>query len=529
LNRLEIRKYVRTGRRRTQNQKSAIHNLTAPQRLRSALEELGPTFIKLGQILSTRPDLLPQEYITELVKLLEHASPVSIQTIVETVEYELNRPIHEVFSSFDKEPVASASLSQVHKAVLKTNETVAVKVQRPNIVGIIEADLEIMYILVSLAQHQLQKFGISDPVGLVNEFSNTLGKELDFRLEANNIQQFRDNFRNEKYVYIPDVYDELCTRRLLTMEFISGIGISNTESLCRKGYNLELIAQRCADVLLKSTLEQGFFHADPHPGNIYVLPDNMICLLDYGMIGRVSTNQREKLAWLMYYIAHSDEKRASRTLIDLAQSAGTVNRKALEIEAGNLISEYSGLPVNELNLGTLLPRLWQLLKENDIHLNTHLIWLLKAVATGDDIARRLQADFNMVEYTRPYAQRVIRHNLSPMRQVRELQLMVLDLMDLLRDMPYEARVIINQLTEGKLKIDFEHIGLEPLRKTLHQITNRLAIAVIVASLIVGSSLIVLSGVPPLISNVPVIGLAGYIISGLFALWLIISILRSDKK
>jgi ubiquinone biosynthesis protein len=194
-----------------------------------------------------------------------------------------------------------------------------------------------------------------------------------------------------------------------------------------------------------------------------------------------------------------------------------------------LIAEYSNLPLNELHLGTLLADLWQLLKENDLNFDTHLVWLLKAAATGEDIARRLQADFNMVEYAEPYVQRVIRRSLSPIRQFHELQLMIVDLIELMGDLPYEVKRLLAQLTEGRVKIEFEHVGLEPVRTTFNQITNRLAMAVILASLIIGSSLIVLSGLPPLVANMPVVGLAGYMVSGIFALWLVISILRSGSK
>jgi ubiquinone biosynthesis protein len=529
LDQLRVWEYTNIKRRLLRRKEREPSHLTAPQRLRLALEELGPTFVKLGQVLSTRPDLMPQNFVAELEKLQNQVSPVPFLEIKQIVEDELCHPLTEVFTSFEEEPVAAASLSQVHMATLKTNNSVAVKVQRPDIEELIEADLEILYTLVTLTQRHLQRFGIANPVGLVNEFSHNIRRELDFRLEANNMRRYEDDFQSEDYIHVPRVYTEFCTERLLVMEFISGISVSETEALEREGYDLSLVAQRCADIWLKSTLEHGFFHADPHPGNVFVLPGNSICLLDYGMMGTVSISQREKLSWLMYYISRSDEKRAARSLLDLAEPSDGMSIKPLEMKAGNLIAEYSNLPVNELHLGILISRLWQLLKENSLSFDNHLIWLLKTVATGEDIARRLRADFNMVEYARPYVARVIRCSLNPLRQISELQLTTLDLMGLLRDLPYEARRLMAQLTGGKLKIEFEHVGLEPIRKTLNQITNRLVMALILASLIVGSSLIVLSGLPPLIANIPIIGLAGYVVSGIFALWLVISILRSSAK
>jgi len=504
-------------------------HLTAPQRLRLALEELGPTFVKLGQVLSTRPDLLPRDFIAELEKLQNQVSPVPTPVIRQIVEKELGRPVPQVFGSFSEEPVAAASLSQVHMAVLKTGDVVALKVQRPDIHELVEVDLEVLRTLVNLTQQRLQRLGLADPVGLVKEFSYNLRRELDFKLEATNMERYQDYFRAEEYVHVPRVYRELCTERLLTMEFISGIGVAETDVLESEGYDLALLAERCADISLKSTLEHGFFHADPHPGNLLVLPGNSICVLDYGMMGTVSVSQRERLAWLLHGLSRSDEKRVSRSLLDLAEMSEAVNVRALESKTANLIAEYGRLPLSELHLGTLLLRLWELLKENNLSFDAHLVWVLKAAATGEDIARRLRADFNMVEYAEPYVRRVIRRSLSLRRQLSELQMTAMDLMGLLRDLPYQVRLLLGQLTEGMLRIEFEHVGLEHIRRTLNQVANRLAMAIVLASLILGSSLIVLSGLPPLVANIPIIGLAGYVASGLIAVWLVISILRSDGR
>jgi ubiquinone biosynthesis protein len=461
-----------------------------------------------------------------LEKLQNQVAPAPVSAIKNVIEEELGRSITEAFADFEEEPVAAASLSQVHIARLETGETVALKVQRPNITEDIEADLEILHTLVSLAHQYLLKLGINDPVELVNEFSHNLRRELNFGLEIKNIQRYGDNFQKEAYIHVPCVYPELSTGRLLVMEYIEGLEISETEELQARGYDLSLIARHCADIWLKSTLEHGFFHADPHPGNVFVLPGNIVCLLDYGMMGTVSMSQRERLSWLLYNLSRGDEKRVTRSLLDLAQSSDAVDINVLESKAAGIIADYVSLPLNQLHLGTLLPRLWHLLKEQDLNFDTHLVWLLKAVATGEDIAHRLQADFNMVDYARPYVRRILRYRLSPLRQAREFQMMGIDFLELLKDLPYDTKRALAQLTEGRLKIEFEHLGLEQVRKTLNKITNRLAVAIVLASLIIGSSLIIFSGLPPLVANIPIIGLAGYVVSAIFGLWLVVSIIRS---
>jgi len=501
---------------------------TGPERLRLALQELGPLFVKLGQILSTRPDIAPHSFIMELEKLQNQVAPVPIEIAKSVVETQLGKPINEVYMSFDDQPLAAASLSQVHRAVLKTNEVVAVKIQRPGITEIIDADLDILHDLAVLTGRRLRRFGVTDAVGLVEEFSRNIKKELDFRLEANNMQRFGDNFKDNAYIHIPKVYRELCTERVLVMECIDGIAVSETEKLVAGQYDLSLIVHRLADALLASTLEHGFFHADPHPGNVLVMPGNVVCLLDFGLMGYASMRQREKLASLLYETSRQDEKRFTKSLLSVVHRTGPVDEEALERDVAYLIQEHAYLPTTELQLWSLLNMLSQLLIMHNLSFPTQLVWLLKALATGEDIARRLGADFDMAEYTRHYGEQLLRRRFSPLRQARELSSTLLDLWELIRDLPYQAKNIFYQLSEGRLKIEFEHIGLEPMRKSLEQASNRLVLAVIVAALLVGSSMVITSDIPPIVAGMPVIGLIGYILAGFMGICLLISVLRKPR-
>ncbi len=525
---MRIWEHLNIERRIFRRRHREFDHLSVPERLRFALEELGPTFVKLGQVLSTRPDLIPQEYILELEKLQRNVAPITFDAARQTVESELGRPITEIFTSFEERQVAAASLAQVHRATLKSGDVVAVKIQRPGAADVIEIDLEIMHNIAGLMERYIDEARLMNAVGMVREFSTNLRKELDLRVEANNMRRSAHNFAGDETVHVPEVYKELCTKRVLVMEYIDGINISETERLAAEGYDLTVIARRGVDIALKSTFEHGFFHADPHPGNIFVLPDNVICLLDYGMMGVISTRQRESMAKLAAGIINRDEKGMTRSLEGLVEAQDAVNVEKLEADMSDLAQQYDYLPLEDIRLGTLLNEVVKLLVHHRLRLQTNLIWLFKAVTTIEDVAHNMDANFDMIECARPYVQRVLRRRVNPIRQIRELYLPTLDLIDFVKEFPYAARDIIRQLREGRLRIEYEHIGLEPVRRTLDHAANRMALAIVIAALVIGSSLVVLSRVPPLVADISIIGIVGYVIAWAFGLWLVFSILRSGS-
>jgi ubiquinone biosynthesis protein len=496
------------------------------ERIPLVLEDLGPTFVKFGQMVSTRPDLVPHEYIVELEKLQNRVAPVSNELAMKVIREELSRPLEEVFASFDDGPVAAASLSQVYRAVLKSGETVAIKVQRPGIAEKVRDDLEILHDLASRIDRRSKEPRTVDLAPLIEELASDMKKELNFISESNNMLHFAKNLAGDAYIHVPVVYKELCTPKMLVMEFIQGINISETERLGAGGYDLPLIAQRGADMYLKSILEDGFFHADPHPGNIVVLPDNVIGLLDFGMMGRLSSHDREILTELFGSIFDRDGKGVTRTILDLGGEPAGVDSERLEMEISGFIEDYAYGSLRELRLGEFLTQLVHLARTYHLHLPRHYIWLLKVIATLESTGRRLDANFNLVEYARPYVQRLFIRKLNPFKRIRDLRTTALDLFRLMKDLPYEFRSILRQAREGRVKVEIEHLGLEPMRLTLNRISNRIVLAIIVSALLLGSSIIVLSGLPPLVSNIPVIGLTGYIIAALLGIWLIISVLRS---
>jgi ubiquinone biosynthesis protein len=510
--------------RRILRREPKFPKLTAPQRLRLALEELGPTFIKLGQMLSTRPDLVPPEIIVELKKLQASVHFIPADIIKSTIESELGRPISELFESFDDTPLAAASLAQVHRAVLQ-GEQVVLKVQRPNIVDITEVDVEIMHTMARLVERYSPTFYLINSVGLVEEFAQQIKKELDFRMEANNMRRFAHNFARDETIYIPDVYPDLCTKSVITMEYLDGINISDTQRLIDEGYNLRLIARRGAILGFKATFQHGFFHADPHPGNIFVMPGNVMGLVDFGMMAILSLRDRERLAKLVYFISARDEKRVSRALNELMESEDVIPAEELEPSMSAIVKEYGDIPVRELRLAGMLFAMMRAIMTHGGRLRPQLIWVTKSIATQENIAHSLNADFNIMDLGRPHAQKVLTQKLSPLRQPHELYYWLIDALDMARDLPYDVGVILREFRKGRLKIEFEHVGLEPIRRTMDRVPNRTSLTILIAALLISSSVIVLAKIPPFVGNIPLLGLSGYIIAVILGFLLVISLVR----
>jgi ubiquinone biosynthesis protein len=520
---VRVWEYVQIEKKMLHREHEFPHIPTA-QRLRMAMEELGPTFVKLGQMLSTRPDLVPHEYILELEKLQNRVAPVPTETIKRILETELKKPLDQVFEHFEEKPLAAASLAQVHKATI-AGKAVVIKVQRPNISSLIEVDLDIMGHLANLMERYVKGLYVLNPVGLVHEFTENLHKELDFLSEARNLRQFATNFKDTPWLHVPEIYPEnCCTRKVIIMEYIDGIALSEIERLKAEGYDLKLLAHRGAEIAFRSALEFGFFHADPHPGNLLVMPGNVICLLDFGMMGTLSARNREKLGQLMFFISENDERRTARALLGLIESNEVIDAESLEADISNIIHEFAHVSGSELRMGSIFFRLFKLLAKHHARFPTHLVWLFKAIATLEDSSQKMDPDFELVKAIKPYAQRQVFRAWNPLRQSREAYLSLFDALNFLRDLPYDASVVLDQLKKGKVKIEFEHLGLEPLRMTLHRITHHLVLTILLAALLISSSLIVLAGVPPLIGHIPVIGIAGFGLSVIVAVILVITML-----
>jgi len=502
--------------------------LTRWERIRMALEELGPSFVKLGQLAGTRPDMVPQELCAELEKLQDTVKPFPFADAKRIIEAELGGSLKSLFADFDEIPVASASIAQVHRAVLDTGEVVAVKIQRPGIRRTVEVDLEIMLDLARLMERHLHGLEVVNPVGIVDEFARTIRKELDFGIEAGHIERFARNFQSNNTIYVPRVVRRLSTQKVLTMEFIEGTKVSEISALTEKGFDLEVIANRGADLILEQIFEHGFFHADPHPGNIMILPDNVICFLDYGMMGSITGRYRECLSNLVIGVVRRDAKQITKAVLSLSVNDNPKAVDRLEADVADFIDQHFYRPLKDIHMGRLMTQLVQLLVRHRLRIVPDFYLLTKAMAAAEGNGRKLSPEFDMVRHTEPFARTIMRARFSPRALAKDMYLAGVDLGDLLRDLPADLKEIIAQVKHGRVHVEFEHRGLEPMLRTHDRVSNRIAFAIVLAALVIGSSLIVLSGIPPKWHGIPVVGIVGFLAAGAMGFWLLVTILRHGK-
>ncbi len=431
---------------------------------------------------------------------------------------------------FSGSSIAAASIAQVHKAVLPGGEEVAVKIQRPDIDKIIEADLEIMLHLATLAEKYLKETEAIDIVKLVEEFARVIRKELNFRIEAAYIERFANNFQDDTTIHVPKVYKGFSAGKVLTMEFIGGYKVTDiTKTEVREhGIDPKVVASRGLDLILKQIFEHGFFHADPHPGNIRVLDGNVICFLDYGMMGRLSARHREDLADIFIGIISRDEHKITKTILKLTGRSHVRDVEELESDIAELIEVYAYGSLKELEIGGVITHMGDVIIEHHLEGPRDFYLLAKALVTIEGVGRELDPEFNAAKHAEPFAKKLIMDRMSPRRLIKDFYHSATEASLLVRDFPAEAREILTLLKQGEANIKFEHRGLDPMLKTFDQITNRMVFAIVLASLVIGSALIVLSGVPPKWHEIPVIGIVGFLGAGIMGFGLLFSILRHGK-
>ena len=475
---------------------SAPATHSRPVQLRLALEELGTTFIKLGQILSTRADLLPPEYLVELTKLQDSAPPFPFESIRRTVETELGRPVERLFGKFDSEPLAAASIGQAHAAVLWDGTEVVVKVRRPGVVEQVNEDLEILKELAATASRHLEFADRYNLVGLVEEFSQTLRTELDYIRERHNAERFAENFADDPGIHVPRVFPELSTSRVLTLERIRGVKINDFEGLERQGTNRRLLAQNATNLVLKTVCEDGFFHADPHPGNFFIEPQGTIGLIDFGMVGVLDARTQELLAELLLAIDRRDADRLVDVFLDLGVTRRRIDRGMVRVDLERLLGNYWGLPLGELKIAPLLNDVFSVMRRHHLHLPSNLALLVKTVIMIEGIGVNLDPEFELRQSLSRYADRLVMRQLSPLRWVRGWERASLDLVKLGLEMPQQLRRIVNTAENGNLQIGMRPEGFDPVIDRLERISNRIVLGVIAAAFINGLAVLLSVYRPP---------------------------------
>ena len=527
---LNINYYLELGRRIVTlgTAPKEIERLTQPERLRLAMEELGPTFIKLGQVLSTRPDLIPREYADEFRKLQDKVPALPFQAIQGQIERELGGPLNDCFAHLDSQPLAAASVAQVHFGRLHSGEEVVVKVRRPGVDKLVETDLDILMGLAYLIENHIPTGALYDPMGIVKEFRRIIRREMDFSREGYTIDRFAANFAEDPAVHVPKVYWEQTREAVLTMEYVDGIKVSDFERLQASGHDLKTIARNGADCLLKQVLVHGLFHGDPHPGNIFILNNNVICMLDYGMVGRIDDDLKYQLSELLIAVLQRDVDRVISQLLYSGELTDDVDLKQLKRDLGEFIDDYYEVPLQEIHAGKLLGEFIDILTHYRIRFSPDLILLAKALVTMEGIGRQLDPDFNMIGHLRPFMERLLRERATPGHLSKELLRTAQAYGALARNLPHDVKELLNRIKRNKFKIDLEHRGLERLIADIDKSSNRLSFSLLIAALVVGSSLIMQTDKGPLLFGFPVLGFLGYSIAGFLGLWLAIAILRSGR-
>ena len=530
INTLKLENFFEFGLNLFSGKDHKYENHSRPERVRLVLEELGPTFIKLGQVLSTRPDLIPLEYIMELNKLQDSVPSFPYEEVEQIISIELGKKPDELFKSFERESIAAASIGQVHRAVTLDGEEVVVKVQRPGIRQIIETDLEIMNHLAVLIENNIQELELQRPTAIVEEFARAIEKEIDYTIEASSAQRFATNFFSNPDVCVPHIFPELSSEKVLTMEYAEGVKISDlSTSPNPEQYDFKLIASRGADAVMEQIFVHGFFHADPHPGNIFILSGNRICFLDFGMMGRVSEQERHDFARLLSNIFKGEDRRILQGVLKFVYFEKDPDSDALQRDICDIIDQNIYRPMREIQLTRIFEQLMSALTANNLRLKPNLYIMLKSLITIEGIARKLDPDLEIITHLKPFVHKLRMAHLNPFNMLKKMVDPFEDMMHAIGDIPMNFEKLLEKAKKGNLKIEFEHIGLEPLLRTLERVSDHVAYAIVLASLIIGSSLIVLSKIPPHWNNIPVIGIVGFIISGLMGFRLLLFPRHGKKK
>jgi ubiquinone biosynthesis protein len=521
-----------TNSGRPATDKSLLHREnvkdTNPQRLRTALEELGTTFIKLGQILSTRADLLPPEYVSELAKLQDAAAPVPFEAIKEALIAELGQPIENAFAEFDPQPLASASIGQAHAAILADGTEVVVKVRRPGVIEQVNEDLDILKELAATACRHWELADRYDLVGLVEEFSQTLRAELDYTREAHNAERFTANFADDPLVRVPRIFWETTTSRVLTLERVRGVKINDLDGLDAQGTNRRKLAELATNVVLKMVCEDGFFHADPHPGNFFIEPNGSIGLLDFGMVGVLDERTQHRIADLLIAISQQDADRLVDVFLDLGVTRKGVDRARLRRDVEYLLETYWGLPLGEVRVTTLLSDVFRIMREHHLHLPSNLALLFKTVIMVEGLGVNLDPEFHFTTVLAPYAQQLVLRQYSPFRWMRGLGRTSVDLARLGSDTPQQLRRIMSAVEGGEFQIRMKPEGFDRIVHRLEKISNRIVLGVIAAAFINGLAVLVSAyRLPGWESWAWIVFAFGFACALLLGCYLAFSILRSQ--
>lgn len=511
---------------------SDLAGCSRPQKLRMLLEDLGPTFVKLGQILSTRTDLLPPDYIAELIKLTENVTPFPPEEVVRIIAAELGKPPEELFLQFDHEPLAAASIGQVHAATVKDGTPVVVKIQRPGIREIIAVDLEIMTFIARKLEQYNEVIAKFEPVRIVDEFSYSLSRELNYQYEAANLLRFHKNMSGQEGIVVPRLYLEYTTGRVMTMERI--FGDSATQVLAspelQEKYDLVHVAELGVNSLLSQIFEFGFFHADPHPGNIFLMEEDRIAFIDFGMMGRITEAERNNFIKIFDYMLRGQISLMTDSVLRMTITGSFIGKRDdLVRDIADLVDENINLPLDRLSASHILQELMTLLNRYELALKPNLYMMFKAFISIEHVGRAFDPELKIVEMVKPFIRRVKLKKLNPMIYIRRFFDDLDDNLMMLQNLPKSLRTIMRKAENGDLTLRVEHHHLDDIEQTLYVTGERLSRSMLVMALVIGSALVIVAKVPPFWKEIPLIGMTGFAISGIVSVLILVDDHIQRKK
>jgi len=515
----------RAGRLLHWQTENEVTALDLPVRFRMALTDLGPTFVKLGQVLATRVDVFPPDWIAEFERLHSRVPPVPFEEICPHLEKALGRPLDEIFDHFETTAFAAASIAQVHRATLKDGSRVVVKVRRPGIVPKIEADLRILGHLARLLESEMPEARRYRPTQIVQQLQRSLRRELDMVKEARNIDRFARNFAGDPTVRIPRVYWEYCSETVNVQEELQGVPGTDLAAARAAGLDLGVLASRGGDAVLKMILLDGYFHADPHPGNVIYLPGNVIGMIDFGMVGRLTDRRREQIIDYLNALVLKDEEGILKVLLNWAGDA-EVDEERLAYDISELMFAYDDLALKDVQIGPLLADVTALMRDNNLTLPADLTLLFKALITLEGLGRQLTPDFHMVDHLEPFIRQVYASRYTPAAMGRRARHGLKEMLEVVLGLPRDLAHLFRLARRGSLRIDLDLKRLDHFGHQLNRAANRLTVGVLTASLIVGSSIIMT--IPDAPTSLTLLGTFGYILAFGNSLWIVFSIWRSDR-
>ena len=509
----ELEKYIPKNVKRKYSDKiEEINSYTFYERIRMAIEEMGPVHIKFGQMLSNRKDILPEEFIIELQKLQDNVEVEKID-VRKKLDLELGIDVNDYFSEIEENPMASASIGQVFRAKLKTGEKVVIKVQRENIRPVVEADLGIMKNLAKTLEKyydDLKRMNISE---IVESFEKMLNEELSLNNELNNMLRFANNFKNDSRIHVPVVYKTLSNDRILTMEMIEGFKITDAENIIKIGIETKKVARTGLDLYLTQFLKHGFFHADPHPGNIFIKENGQIVFIDFGAMGRLYPNERELLINLIIYSLKKDVKKMIETIRELAVKFEVADERKFERELYGLIELVDENSLENIDVVTIFEKARKIFSNNQILLSEDIYLLVKGIGQIEGIGRHLDPTLNITKVMRPYMNKITKERMNPINIFKKGISKIETFSDNWLTLPTDMKILLEKIQNNELKHKHEIIGFDKFQKAF----ERLILAIIISSLFVGSSILALANIPPKIFGISGLGLLGFFISAIMGI------------